>query len=615
MVADQPELTYNLPGLGTVRTRLFRNAAAVREFLRPYGHVRRLRTTNQLGVLREAFPGAHHTRYEYLVAQLSLIGGLAQGDLLQDYPLGAGREEFGTLPGIDPPSGADLLQVLAILTNAGHVPTTFAGSRALLNHFRNNRAPRRAFRRGLPKEDRETFDRTVSEFQLYRLHYLTMSFLLQRYRRSEDGVAYAQFCQRILREFMKEESDSDPLRSLFLLYQGIRRLTFLALDSLYAPVPFSLDLGSVFLGLGRETNEIFGPASPFQEALDRFSDVMQDSVYLSDAALLHLSMSSQRVRTALDNAGANDEPIAQIGELWEILAPKSEKRGPSKVRPDVFSYAPGQDEPDWLDDRMVRLEYGVDPREAGNLLRDTVDWETRARSRVGKRTGRFGAEWAPGHDSLRVVGTINRSDDDHSSAARAIAAQLAKLDQRARKRVPSYEPRAQVENGLRLVTFLARSVFGWEHMYRLRAPRISQPSPVIALQGSTKAACHVAAYRRRAEEQGLLEPDEVHEYVVLEQVLRNISYRGLLLAYVGSTIVVDTDSHKEVAEFDGMVFLLRGTPGPGKVLVVEAKNVTNGHTQAKTQLREQLPKLGYGEASLDLVDVGTDGAYAGLNPD
>lgn len=612
MASEQPELTYNLPGLGTVRTTLFRNAAAVREFLRPYGHIRRLKTTNQLGVLREAFPGAHHTRYEYLVAQLSLIGGLAEGELLKDRSLGTDRTELGTLPGVSAPSGADLLQVLAILTNAGHLPTTFAGSRSFLHHLRESDPTRRAFRQGLPKEDRGTLDNVLEGFRIYRLHYLVMSFLLGRYRRREHGKEYASFCQGLLREFQKKKSDSDPLGRLFDLYQGIRRLTFLALDSLYAPVPFTLDLGSVFLGLGGETDELFGPRSHFQEALNRFSEVMQDSVYLSDEALLHLAMSSERVSAALERAGGDGEPIRTIGRLWRILAPAPGEAGPGDVKPDVFAYRPGQNESDWAEDRRAKLEYSVDSRHSGDFLDDTVAWETRARARVGKRTGRFGAEWAPGREALRVVGAISAEEDDPVSAARGLAAQLVKLDRRARAEVPSYEPGDRVENGKRMVEFLARSVFGWEHMYRLQDPRISQPSPVIALRGSTKAADRVRKYREEVERQELLEPDDLHEHDVLEKVLRDISYAGLLLAYAGRTIVVDTDDNKEIAEFDGIVFLLRGDPDPGEVLVVEAKNVGHGHTEAKSQLRRQLPKVGWDESALDLMDVGSDGAYAGL---
>ena len=48
------------------------------------------------------------------------------------------------------------------------------------------------------------------------------------------------------------------------------------------------------------------------------------------------------------------------------------------------------------------------------------------------------------------------------------------------------------------------------------------------------------------------------------------------------------------------------------VLLVEAKNVGHGHTEAESQLRRQLPKVGWDESGLDLTDVGCDGAYAGL---
>jgi hypothetical protein len=69
---------YNLPGFGYMKIRLFPSARVVFRFLERYGHVSNLREINQLGPIRDVLPGAHHTRYEYLMAQLALITALCE---------------------------------------------------------------------------------------------------------------------------------------------------------------------------------------------------------------------------------------------------------------------------------------------------------------------------------------------------------------------------------------------------------------------------------------------------------------------------------------------------------------------------------------------------------
>lgn len=114
---------YNLPGFGFVRIRLFPTARKVFGFLEEYGHVKQLRGIDQLGPIRQVLQGAHHTRYEYLMAQLAIITELCHlsGQLPAGLSLGRRRNTFGIVEGVGrAPSNGEILMVLAMLGNIGH---------------------------------------------------------------------------------------------------------------------------------------------------------------------------------------------------------------------------------------------------------------------------------------------------------------------------------------------------------------------------------------------------------------------------------------------------------------------------------------------------------------
>ena len=255
------------------------------------------------------------------MAQLALITELCQleGPLPTGISLGRDRETFGCIPGYKAPSNGEILQVLALLGNIGHLATTFSGERAFLKYLRDHPIARRAFRLGLPQEDRAAFDRVLSSFDVYRLHYFVALFLLHRYRRRDGGEEIVAFCQSILRSFIssRESSGDEGVTALWRLYRSMRRLTYVALDSYYAPVPFSLDLASIFFSLKEYLSDVFIEGSAFHDALTRLEGVMQDTVYLAPRTLLNRARLSDSILSGLETREAQ---LGSITAHWDLLA-------------------------------------------------------------------------------------------------------------------------------------------------------------------------------------------------------------------------------------------------------------------------------------------------------
>lgn len=593
--------TYNLPGFGLVRIRLFPNALAVFRFLEQYEHVSRLRFIDQLGPIKDILPGAHHTRYEYLMAQLSLISELCQlqGPLPSGLSLGTHRSTFGEIPGQPkPPSNGEILMVLALLGNMGHLPTTFSGERALLKYLRDTAVARRSFRSGLDVVDRDSFDEVLQTFDLYRINYFVALFLLHRYRRPKDGEEITSFCKAVLRSYLsRDESTLDEaVAALWRLYRSVRRLTYLALDSHYAPVPFSLDLASILLNLDGYLSEVFLEGSGFQAALSRLEDVMRDSVYLEPLTLLNHARVSDAVLKRLESS----ENLRGVSKLWGTLRPERAAEVFGSVG---ASWRPSRDS-------VVYLRYQVERHPSA--LNDPVGWERRARQKVGLRSCRFGADLDARGETLHVAAMLEEGLEPQLrwKTALRVCKQLVDLDLEIHGEAKQSR-REDLANGKSIVRLLLSGAFGTESDFRLVSRSSALGCPFFWGYGSTKLSLQVDTYLNRASAAGTMSRDQLNEIAMLRDALRGIDYRGCLVAYAGSTSLLRNGQAD--AEFDGIAFLLSRGLTTSTLVIVEAKNKAHGHTEAAHALREKLERLDIGQAA-DIQRLGNKGAYVRLSP-
>ena len=74
------ELSYNLPGYGFASCYLIGQTIDVMNLLESVGIIEKMQNTCQLGTMKYVYPGAHHTRYEYVFTQLMLISNISVAD-------------------------------------------------------------------------------------------------------------------------------------------------------------------------------------------------------------------------------------------------------------------------------------------------------------------------------------------------------------------------------------------------------------------------------------------------------------------------------------------------------------------------------------------------------
>lgn len=132
-------LVYHLPPLGNASLTLHAESAELFRAMELLGEVDRLKRLDHLGLIRVAYGGAHHPRWEYVVTTLNLIEhcrDAPETHLRTGVRLGTGREVS---------SAEELLRCWALLLNIGHLAGTFSTERALMFELWRNRRLRDEF--------------------------------------------------------------------------------------------------------------------------------------------------------------------------------------------------------------------------------------------------------------------------------------------------------------------------------------------------------------------------------------------------------------------------------------------------------------------------------------
>jgi hypothetical protein len=593
--------SYNLPGYGLVEYQLYPHAKEVWDLLSRKGHIQRFKKTDHLGSLREIFPGAHHTRYEYVIAQLALITELCSmtGHQEQGFQMSSKFDDFGVVDKLDdPPSRGELLQTLVLATNLGHLPSTFAGERAFLRYIAQDSNARYAFRNGVPDQDKEGLDNIIRNFSVYRIHYYISIFLLHRYRNAEGNKEVSRFAKEVLRGYLsRSEEDGQKFRVTWRLYQSIRRFVYLSLDTLYTHIPFSIDLSNVFLSFERYRDEVLASNSVFQNALKRLEGVMRDAVYLSPRALLQLSSTSN---TTLQTLWEQDEQ-RKITLMQAVLGPRKQK---DEIEENIFEDALNRSESYEDSDRLVSLAYDFDPSADRAPLQDTVEKEQELTEKVGKTLSSFGIEWDPSGSSLRIAASIDRYRNGPRTALK-IVRELYKLGDPLRD-AADMSVAALYENRRSLNELAYQALWGWSYNYRFINPDMNGTYPLWMDMGTSKVEDEVSEYRKGLENVEETDSDQVNEYKTTENILKSVDYRGYTSVYAGSLEV--TSEQSQVAEFDATILFLGDDSKDRLCMVVEAKNTHGASTEAKNDLEEKAEALGMADSRYDIVEC-EGGAY------
>jgi hypothetical protein len=578
------KLTYNVPGCGNLTANIFPYTKSLIDFLNYYGHIDKLKNINQLGELRNVYPGAHHTRYEYVFLQLALISELCSNKK-SDLGLSSPNSSCGSLRGLGvPPSNGELLQCLAILTNIGYLEGTISTSRAWLALLKENKNAFKTFKNGLEKKDQTGFERLVEDFDFGRFNLYTALFQLQRYKRKSPEIV--KFASNVIRVYFSYETKDFNIIRLKGIYGKIRQISFITLDSLYTPVPFNLELSSILLGFNDLYESLFTKNATYSIALSTLENVLQDTIYLSVDSCLNTSVSSHKELLLLRSKLRS---VSKISTLYNYLNPRKKS-----------SISASEQEKEWHCEKKIFQEYHIarGKDELPEPLRNPVRWELDCQIRIGKSTS--------------IIGLLTNKKSSNIKLAFGLKTKNINLAQRATLKViteaikfrksfqSDYQNRKDEENRISMMTFLIKSIFGWNKRVLLN-DKVKKASAYIMESGRTRFLEHLNNYLALSE--GKLSDNERFEVKQLGQLVKHLQHSGLTIGYVGKTRLFNEGVNTECAEFDGLLFFPTKNPRNNFAFVIEAKNQSNGATYARKQLTTRLNENLNTGLSYDLFDL------------
>jgi hypothetical protein len=589
---DSKRIQYNLPGCGLLYANLFGYTQKLIAFFDNYGHIGRLHRLNQLGRLRDVFPGAHHNRYEYVFLQWALVTEITEQ---KDANLGLGTERpaFGTLSDIGkPPTSAEVLQCLILLMNIGHLDGTFASSRAWINTLKSNRKVYNHFKNGMTAEDVPFFKKVVEEFDIYKFHLVMALFMLQRYKRF--NAEYVEFCSGLLRAYTKNSSSDGAFFKIWELYRNIRQISFLALDSFYAPVPFTLDMSSIMVSFKFMYKDMLVQSQVFQSALRELETVLQNTVYLSPNALLKTSQATEEIEEELRR---NKKLELSIGEIKNCVVPNSQAP--------VFNHFEAFN--DWDENKTLLLIYDNCAEFEPDVMNDQVNYENKLRKKVGKTFCRFSILRNPNRNMIRLCVALKEisPEEEVKSALKIIGSciDFTSSFKENYKEVHSYRP----YNANGIFEYALKSIFGWDKRYILSKP-IDGATAFIGESGRVEFVNRIESYLDKVK--GYIDVDSVFEITEFKKMVETISFSGYMLGFLGATRIYSNNKNTEAAEFDGVLIKVNHSPHEPFIYILESKNKVGGKSEARAQLTKRLKEQLQTHLESTVIDLSPKSVYA-----
>jgi hypothetical protein len=571
------EIEYQIPRLGNLTATLYPAADIAYRVLESGQHLTRMKANPQLGVIRNVYEGAHHTRWEYVVTQLFLI------DLLKKEPSVSGLGLSNNEPRIRglEVSGADILQVWVLLLNAGHLYGTFATERALLIRLKKDRKLARIFLSGLPHDDdvKSFFEETLHLEDAYRVHELISFFLLERLkRRFKKNI---QLLVDILKQFKFDpKAGVERRRRLKLLFRRIRQVSYLFLDSQYGPVPISFELGTTLFDFKEHAKELFSSTeSPLVRALDSFNDLLSENFYLAPASMDAYGFFSRHIADKIIvPKGSNLYSIKGIYDMLIGLAPTS------------ISYHKPKPE------NLLRLL--IDERGSRfpilHLFR-ILELEQQWNAHLPKSRCQSTFEYDPSRRMLSII--LSFATD---ITIRNMSRLLSQITQRFMAFQDDYFQAKRIGGfrRYRLVTFEASCRYLLLFiMDKLMGKEVSfTPNPNSVIQdhwgmyrGSTTASRHLNTYAQRFKIRGV-DPDRLQEIESLSTALRGINHRGTVLLTTSQIIVRNRENDTHITDLDGIA-LCTDTSELTIVIVESKKTRRSRHSRAVRSLIRTLEAI------------------------
>src|SRR5699024_10548190 len=569
-------------GQGMLQTYRYTYADKLYNFLKKYNYDEKFHTSKQLGAIQYFFKGAHHTRYEYIFLQWTLIHELKSKSNFYglNSKINSDNDKL-KMSNLHAPTPAELLQCLTILTNMGHFPLTYSASKVWFNMLKNNyKGVRTAFRDGLNDNSKRLFKTLLKENDFYRIHLMNSLFLLQRYKRKDNESEIVDFSTNLLEEYM--DPKLEDLKPVWDIFRIIRKMSYLYMDSNYAPIPFKLDLSSLILTLDSLESPTVDD-SIFNKTLNEINSLLENTLYLSPNTILMGKYEGEKIERRFNNLS---QERFKVSELKSLLSPHNNNDEISNV---FNSSTAVSIESSWDSSNSLDLDYNIST-ERNIIKKDVYEIEEHFLKKLGSKKCIVGAMIPPDKDNLRIAFSIKNTNKNKENKALDIVKEVLDFDNQLLRNGFEKETQSKISFYSSLFEYLLKYCFHTNFKIEFHFMKEGK-TPFFVGKGSQTVAAKMEKYINYME--GYVNSDQKHEYDSTVDKVNKLNYRVLIFAYLGSTIMKGGDKNqpkRHNCEFDGLI-CLPNNPNNCFLYIIEAKNTQKRENDAKNQLKDNLSRL------------------------
>jgi hypothetical protein len=309
------KLRYVIPTIGKVKICFGGYPETFYKILVKAGEVERLKSLLHLGVLHEIFPGMNHTRWDYTITMLYFIQQFSKAGLKGLSPAKKVGEVWL--------SGRDMLQILALGANIGHLPGTFAVEKGVMRCLITNKNLAKKVIKGASLSRKFGIEK-VDYTNLNKLFVLVklQSWLDTNIDLNEDRKVI-RAAKILFEDLVVGEPKTEHRRKILDRFNLCRRASYQLLDCLYVNLPVRVD----YAGFAKRLLEFFSQVERWeaiQALIDSYTRVIYHQIYHSKKSRELVVLWAEQACRLLE---VSDKPLARLKEwlTYSRLGDISEK--------------------------------------------------------------------------------------------------------------------------------------------------------------------------------------------------------------------------------------------------------------------------------------------------
>ncbi|PTL13820.1 hypothetical protein BUZ08_13530, partial [Staphylococcus gallinarum] len=427
----------------------------------------------------------------------------------------------------------------------------------------NQNEVKTSLKKGLKGKSKILLERIINEGHVNKLHWITTLYILSRKAKYNK---YRELCEIILEKLISQCNDIT-----FDIYNKIRKVSYVVLDSHFSPIPVTLSFQHMVFDGTAFVDELLKYNSSLLDTVDKMNDLLETTLYAENNVLLS-SCLNNRILYKNITEKLNKNKGEYINIINELL-----------VHSDSLFYKNNMvDEIRWDKDKNLSIGYKF--KDKIDIAIDTMDLEMKAHKKIGNTCY---IAYSNSSDSLRfrTVYALSGNKDKNEIPIKLLNVIKLACNDYFKFKDNSYK---EIDNGYledvvikKIITYLFRNILNDDYFCEYNDLGLS--NAYILTKGSKNAAAKIEDIIQNSE---INNKDIKHEINAVKQCLNEINYKGIILVCLGSLRFVGKKK-KSICELDGVIFIPRNED---KFLyVVEAKNKnpkSKRYSEAKRQLND-----------------------------